>query len=90
MHSNIDSVTSGQVRIKCHLCAKHMKNITYLFAISITNINISSAYNLAYLTPQDIFSWVPKFLLGPPKCKTKLSKKYSLCEKFMVSMQPAV
>ena len=39
MHSNIDSVTSGQVRIKCHLGAKHMKNITYLFAISITKIH---------------------------------------------------
>ena len=35
MHSNIDSVTSGQVRIKYHLGAKHMENITYLFAISI-------------------------------------------------------
>ena len=74
MPSNIDSVTSGQVRIKCHLCAKHMKNITHMFAISITNINISSAYNLAYLAPGQFFMGA-NFLLGPLKCITKLYKK---------------
>ena len=84
MHSNIDSVTSGQVRIKCHLCAKHMKKITYLFAISITKIYISPASKLAYIASQDTFSWVPNCLLPPPpQMQNKVLLKinwYSLCE----------
>ena len=51
MHSNIDGVTSAKVRIKCHLGAKHMENITYLFAISITKIYIFPVSNVAYLVP---------------------------------------
>ena len=66
MHSNIDSVTSGQGRIKCHLCTKHMENITYLVAISITKIYISLTSKLAYIASQDNFSWLPNCLLPPP------------------------
>ena len=83
MHSNIDGVTSGQVRIKCLLCAKHIENITYLFAISITKIYISPTSKLAYIASQDNFSWVPNSLFPPPlNAKQSFPKKnwYSLCE----------
>ena len=82
MHSNIDSVLSGQVRIKCHLCAKHMKNIIYLFAISITSIYISPASNLAYLATQDNFYVRQVVYLYPLNAKQSCPKIdwYSLCE----------
>ena len=92
MHSNIDSVASGQVRIKGHLCKKicleHMKNITDLFAISITNIYITPASNSAYLPPQDYFSWMPNSFWDPQSAKQSCRKNRLVWAmlKCMVSM----
>ena len=57
------------------LCLKHMKNISDLFDTSITNIYVTLSSNLAYLPPQDYFSWVLNSLLGP-KVQNKIVLKY--------------
>ena len=67
------------------MCKKHEENITYLFAISITEMYISPAPKLAYIASPDNFSWVPKLFIdtSPPLNaeqsfpKTKL---VNLCE----------
>ena len=53
---------------------KHMKDIIYLFAISITNIYISPASNLAYLDPSTIFMGA-KLFIGTPEMLNKVVLK---------------
>ena len=92
MHSNFDSVDSGQVRIKGHLCTnfalKH-ENLTGLFAISITYIYITQASNSGYLPPRTIFHGCQIVYWVQNKVVLKMNW-FWLCENAWFPWQPVI